>query len=86
MDTETVTVNANGTYTTPTGFTLPTTGIVTGTLPVRDASYNGDPNNNTVSDNGSATERVTVNAASPTITTAPNPGPRSPCEARRRSP
>ena len=31
MDTETVTVNGNGTYTTPTGFTLPTTGAVTGT-------------------------------------------------------
>ena len=25
VDTETVTVNGNGTYTTPTGFTLPTT-------------------------------------------------------------
>ena len=31
VDTETVTVNGNGTYTTPTGYTLPTTGTVTGT-------------------------------------------------------
>ena len=31
MDTETVAVNGNGTYTTPTGYTLPTTGTVTGT-------------------------------------------------------
>jgi hypothetical protein len=34
VDTETVTVNGNGAYTTPTGFTLPTTGRVTGTSPV----------------------------------------------------
>ena len=31
VDIETVTVSGNGTYTTPTGFTLPTTGTVTGT-------------------------------------------------------
>ena len=31
VDTETVTVSGNGTYTTPTGYTLPTTGTVTGT-------------------------------------------------------
>ena len=34
VDTETVTVSGNGTYTTPTGFTLPTTGTVDGNLPV----------------------------------------------------
>ena len=50
MDTETVTVSGNGTYTTPTGFTLPTTGTVTGTYQW-DATYSGDTNNNTVSDN-----------------------------------
>ena len=53
MDTETVTVNGNGTYTTPTGFTLPTTGTVTGTYQW-DASYSGDTNNNTASDNNAA--------------------------------
>ena len=72
MDTETVAVTGNGTYTTPTGFTLPTTGTVTGTYQW-DASYSGDTNNNTVSDNNAANEQVTVSAASPTITTAPNP-------------
>ena len=34
VDTETVPVSGNGTYTTPTGYTLPTTGTVTGHLPV----------------------------------------------------
>jgi hypothetical protein len=34
VDTETVTVSGNGSYATPTGFTLPTTGTVTGTYPV----------------------------------------------------
>ena len=45
MDTETVTVSGNGTYTTPTGYTLPTTGTVTGTYQWV-ASYSGDANNN----------------------------------------
>ena len=44
VDTETVTVSGNGSYTTPTGYTLPTTGTVTGTYQW-DATYNGDPNN-----------------------------------------
>ena len=72
VDTEMVAVNGNGTYTTPTGFTLPTTGTVTGTYQW-DASYGGDTNNSPVSDNNAANEQVTVSAASPTITTAPNP-------------
>ena len=41
VDTETVTVTGNGTYTTPTGFTLPATGTVTGTYQW-DATYSGD--------------------------------------------
>ena len=41
VDTETVTVNGNGIYTTPTGFTLPATGTVTGTYQW-DATYSGD--------------------------------------------
>ena len=40
VDTETVPVSGNGTYTTPTGYTLPTTGTVTGTYQW-DASYRG---------------------------------------------
>ncbi len=72
MDTETVTVSGNGTYTTPTGFTLPSTGTVTGTYQW-DASYNGDSNNSTVSDTNAANEQVTVSAASPTLTTTPSP-------------
>ena len=72
VDTETVTVTGNGTYTTPTGFALPTTGTVAGTYQW-DATYNGDANNNTVSDTGAANEQVTVSAASPTLVTAPNP-------------
>ena len=72
VDTETVPVTGNGIYTTPTGFTLPTTGTVTGTFQW-DATYDGDTNNGSVSDNSAANEQVTVTAASPTITTAPNP-------------
>jgi uncharacterized repeat protein (TIGR01451 family) len=72
VDTETVAVNGNGTYSTPTGFTLPTTGTVTGSYQW-DATYSGDPNNNTVSDNNDPPEHVTVAAASPTITTSPTP-------------
>ena len=72
VDTETVTVNGNGTYTTPTGFTLPTTGTVTGTYQWN-ASYSGDTNNSTVSDTSAANERVTVSAASPTLSTTPIP-------------
>ena len=72
VDTEAITVSGNGTYTTPSGFTLSTTGTVTGTYQW-DATYSGDGNNNTASDTGAATEQVTVSAASPTITTTPSP-------------
>ena len=72
VDTEMVTVNGNGTYTTPTGFTLPSTGTVTGSYQW-DATYTGDGNNNTASDNNAVNEQVTVSAAVPTLTTIPNP-------------
>src|SRR5262249_59239456 len=52
VDTETVPVNGNGTYTTPTGFTLPTSGTATGTYQWN-ASYTSDGNNNPVSENSS---------------------------------
>src|SRR5262249_4869033 len=44
VDTETVSVNGNGTYSTPTGFTLPTSGAVAGTY-TWTAIYEGDANN-----------------------------------------
>jgi hypothetical protein len=72
VDTETVNVSGNGSYTTPTGYTLPTTGTVTGTYQWN-ATYSGDGNNHTASETGSADEQVTVNPASPTITTSANP-------------
>ena len=72
VDTETVSVSGDGTYVTPTGFTLPTTGTVTGTYQW-DASYSGDANNNPASDNDPITERVTVSAARPTLSTTPSP-------------
>src|SRR5262249_21370759 len=72
VDTETVPVSGNGTYTTPTGFTLPSSGTVTGTYQWN-ATYSGDGNNNSVSENGNAAERVTVSPASPSIVTTPDP-------------
>ncbi len=72
VDTETATVSGNGTYSTPTGYTLPTTGTVTGTYQW-DATYNGDGNNNTVSDTNATNEQVTVTSASPTLSTTPSP-------------
>src|SRR5262249_33754891 len=63
VDTETVAVNGDGTYTTPTGFTLPSTGTATGTYQW-DVNYSGDTNNNAASDVNNANEQVTVSAAS----------------------
>ena len=71
VDTETVTVSGNGSYSTPTGYTLPTAGTVTGTYQWV-ASYSGDANNNSVATQKGA-EPVSVGAASPTISTTPNP-------------
>ena len=71
VDTETVTVNGNGTYSTPTGYTLPTTGAVTGTYQWV-VSYGGDLNNNPAS-RTKGDEPVTVELASPTISTTANP-------------
>src|SRR5262249_6695605 len=80
VDSETVTVNGNGVYTTPTGFTLPSSGAVTGTYQW-DASYSGDPNNNATSDVNDPAEQATVSAASPTLGTSASPAltrPRGP--------
>jgi uncharacterized repeat protein (TIGR01451 family) len=72
VDTETVPVTGNGTYTTPTGFTLPTSSAATGSY-LWVASYSGNASNSAVSDSNPANEQVTVSSASPTITTSPNP-------------
>jgi uncharacterized repeat protein (TIGR01451 family) len=73
VDTEKVTVNGNGNYTTPAGYTLPTGSAVTGTYQWN-ATYSGDNNNCSVSDNNATNERVTVRAASPTLTTQASAG------------
>ena len=49
VDTETVTVNGNGDYTTPTGYTLMVTGATTGTYQWN-ATHSGDRDNNAASD------------------------------------
>ena len=72
LDTEPVAVNGNGTYRTPTGHTLPASGTVTG-IYQWDATYNGDGNNNAVSDDNATDEQVTVNTAIPMLTTSPDP-------------
>jgi uncharacterized repeat protein (TIGR01451 family) len=72
VDTETVSVNGNGGYSTPKGFTLPATGNVAGTYQWN-ATYSGNRNNNAVSDIGNVNERVTVTPASPSITTITDP-------------
>ncbi len=67
LDTETANVSGNGSYSTPTGYTLPTTGTVTGTYQW-DASYSGDANNNAASDTNDSGEQVVVNPATSAIT------------------
>jgi hypothetical protein len=66
---EVLPVSGNGTYTTPTGYTLPVTNTATvaGTYQWN-ATYSGDANNNLVSDNGAANEKVLVGPAATTTT------------------
>ena len=71
VDTETAAVNGDGSYSTPTGYTLPTTGTATGTYQW-DATYNGDTNNSGVAEINAAGEQATVSPASPAISTTPN--------------
>jgi len=70
FDTETVVANGNGTYRTPVGFTLPTTGTVAGTYSWT-AHYIGDANNNP--SNASVAQTV-VSPASPDLSTTASPG------------
>ena len=55
-------MSGNGSYTTPTGYTLPATGTVTGSYQW-DASYATDGNNNAVSDNNNVDEQTVVSGA-----------------------
>ncbi len=71
VDTEKVTVSGDGKYTTPTGYTLPTTGTVSGTYQWV-ASYSGDCRNQPASGN-KGDEPVVVKSASPSISTAASP-------------
>jgi hypothetical protein len=72
VHTETVTVSGDGSYTTSTGYTLPSTGTVTGTYQW-DASYSGDTVNAGATDNNATNEQVVVSGASPSLSTTPNP-------------
>ncbi len=72
VDTESVTtVDGDGTYSTPTGYTLPTTGTVTGSYQWN-VSYSGDPNNAHTSDIDDPTGQVEVNPANPTLSGTPS--------------
>ncbi len=71
VDTETATVNGNGLFTTPTGYALPSSGAAMGGYQW-DVSYSGDGNNNAAGDNNDPLSQVTVSAATPTLTAAPN--------------
>jgi hypothetical protein len=74
VDTEPVPVNGDGTYSTPTGYVLPTTTTVTGGY-AWSAVYTpagGDPNSSSSDPGTSAQEQVTVNKASPGLVTTPS--------------
>src|SRR5205085_2372890 len=71
VDTGTVTVNGNNSYTTPSGYTLPISGAVTGSYQWN-AKYNGDTNNKFAEDFGDDNEKVTVSPAQPAINTIPD--------------
>src|SRR5262249_29757700 len=70
VDTEVVTVNGNGTYTTPTGYTVPTGAAALGSYQW-DATYSGDASNNAVSDVNDPAEEVFV-VAGVSLSTAPS--------------
>ncbi len=58
LETETVTVRGNGSYTTPSSYSL--SSCVPSGVYQWDASYSGDANNNVASDNNDPAEQVTV--------------------------
>ncbi|HUA59585.1 MAG TPA: Ig-like domain-containing protein [Verrucomicrobiae bacterium] len=72
IDTETVSVNGNGTYSTPTGFAPPGVGALTGTYEWT-AAYSGDSNNSAAS-SPFGDEPEVVSPASPNLSTTPGAG------------
>jgi len=73
VDTETVSVNGNGTYSTPTGFTVSTARSSAGTYQWN-AVYSGDSNNNAASETNAPSEQVVVSVPpQPSIATTPSP-------------
>src|SRR5207237_1221937 len=72
VDTETVAVSGNGTYTTPAGYTLPTSSTVTGTYQWNATFTDTSGNNFNASDVNDKSEQVTVSPAQPAITTTPS--------------
>ena len=75
VDTESVTVSGNGTYTTPVGYTIPYHGGLAG-IYQWNASYSGDAINDPVSDNNDPAEQVQVGISTPvvpTFTATPRP-------------
>jgi hypothetical protein len=70
VDNETVNINGNGTYATPTGYLPSGTGTLAGTYHWR-AAYSGDANNMDAGSGGFDSEPETVAPASPTLTTTP---------------
>ena len=70
LDTETVSVNGDGMYSTPRGYLL--LSCAAPGVYQWDASYSGDNNNAAAVDNNDTREQVTVNRASPTISTRPS--------------
>ncbi|HWY86588.1 MAG TPA: hypothetical protein VNX28_07685, partial [Gemmataceae bacterium] len=70
VDMEPVTVTGNGSYTTPTGYMLPTSGTVTGTYQW-DASYSGDADNSPASDINNPNEQFTITPPPEGMTPAP---------------
>jgi hypothetical protein len=74
LDDETVPVDGDGTYSTPSGYTLPTTGAQAGTY-TWTASYSGDPANDPANDQGGPAEQTVVGKAMPTLVSAASPSP-----------
>ncbi len=68
VDTETVDGQRQRQLHHPAGYTLPTTGTVTGTYQW-DATYSGDGNNNAAADDNATDEQVVVSAGSNSLTT-----------------
>src|SRR5262249_33506973 len=73
VDTETVPVGGDGTYTTPTGYTLPSNVTVTGTHQCHAVSPDTSGHHTNASDPNDKSEQLPVSPASPTITATPTP-------------